>query len=76
MATCGDFSTCFSTYMPHAIEVAFAVIAVASAVAAATKTPRDDELAGRAYRIVDTLALNFGYAKEKPARDGGRFVPE
>lgn len=30
---------------------------------------------GKVYKIIDVLALNFGYAKDKPAEQaGGRFV--
>lgn len=58
-------------------ELAFAIIAAASAVAAITPTPADDHFFAKAYRIVDLLALNFGHAKEKPnAVKGGRFVAE
>ncbi|MEM7270964.1 MAG: hypothetical protein AAF401_17125 [Pseudomonadota bacterium] len=62
------------TYIPTFFNIAFGVIAVASTIAAATPTPKDDDLVGKAYRVVDLLALNFGYAKEKPAAPGGRFV--
>ena len=46
------------------IAVVTAVIAVASAIAALTPTPDDDTLVGKAYRIVDWLALNIGKAKQ------------
>lgn len=52
------------------------LIAAASAIAAVTPTPRDDNLVGKLYRLVDFLALNVGRAKDvAPNRDGGRFVP-
>lgn len=56
-------------------NVAFSIVAIASSVAAVTKTPEDDEWIGKAYKIIDILALNVGYAKEKPTKQaGGRFV--
>ena len=42
-----------------------AIVAAASAVAALTPTPTDDSFAGKAYKIVDWLALNVGKAKDK-----------
>tara|TARA_Y100000310_G_scaffold325665_1_gene389454 strand:+ start:77 stop:253 length:177 start_codon:yes stop_codon:yes gene_type:complete len=52
----------------HWVELCAAitsVIAAASACAALTKTPADDNAVGRLYKIVDILALNIGKAKEK-----------
>lgn len=76
MSNCGDFATCFVAYMPNAFEIAFAVIAVASSIAAITPTPADDKWVGKIYRVIDMLALNVGHAKETTKSDGGRFVPE
>ena len=45
--------------------VVTAVIAAASAIAALTSTPKDDTFIGKAYKIVDWLALNVFKAKEK-----------
>jgi len=41
-----------------------AIIAAASAVAALTPTPKDDTLVGKAYKVIDWLALNVFYAKK------------
>lgn len=47
------------------IEIVPIVISAASAIAAVTKTPRDDKLIGKLYRfLVDIPALNIGRAKE------------
>lgn len=46
------------------IGIATAVVAAASAIAALTPTPSDDTFVGKAYRIVDWLALNIGRAKD------------
>lgn len=45
--------------------VVTAIIAAASAIAALTPTPKDDTFIGKAYKIVDWLALNVFKAKEK-----------
>lgn len=75
MTSCGDIVTCVTTFWPIAFDIAFSAIAIASAITALTPTPRDDEWVGKIYRMIDMLALNVGYAKDKP-RAGGRFVPE
>ena len=41
------------------------IIAAASAIAALTPTPKDDTLIGKAYSIIDWLALNVLKAKDK-----------
>lgn len=53
----------------------FSIVAIASSIAAITKTPTDDEWISKVYKIIDVLALNIGYAKDKPRKiSGGRFV--
>ena len=46
------------------IGIATAIVTAASAIAALTPTPTDDTWVGKAYRIVDWLALNIGRAKD------------
>lgn len=41
------------------------IIAAASAIAAITPTPKDDTFIGKAYKIVDWMALNVFKAKDK-----------
>ena len=48
------------------IAIASSVVALASLIAAITPTPKDDSWVGKAYKIVDWLALNVGKAKDKP----------
>lgn len=76
MTDCSNIATCIVAYWPSLIEIAFSIISVASAIAALTPTPTDDNWVGKIYRIVDLFALNFGYAKDRPAKKGGRFVPQ
>ena len=47
------------------INVATAIVTAASGIAALTPTPKDDPVARAAYRILDTLAMNIGKAKDK-----------
>jgi uncharacterized membrane protein len=42
-----------------------AVIALASAIAAATPTPAPGTPLAKVYAVIDFLALNFGKAKDK-----------
>lgn len=46
-------------------SVATAVITLASAVAAATPTPKAGSTRAKAYKVIDFLALNVGKAKQK-----------
>ena len=46
------------------IGIITGVIALASAIAALTPTPKDDGWVKKAYKVVDLLALNVGKAKD------------
>ena len=41
------------------------IVSVCSMIAAITPTPVDDNLVGKAYKIIDWFALNIGKAKDK-----------
>tara|TARA_R110001592_G_C12895189_1_gene726064 strand:- start:434 stop:613 length:180 start_codon:yes stop_codon:yes gene_type:complete len=45
--------------------IATAIVAAASAIAALTPTPADDTIVGKAYKVIDWLALNVFKAKDK-----------
>jgi hypothetical protein len=47
------------------IEVALAIHAAASAIVALTPTPKDDKIVGKLYKIIETLALVVGKAKQR-----------
>ena len=47
------------------LTLATTMVTVASAIAATTPTPKDDELIGKLYKMIDLLALNIGKAKEQ-----------
>ena len=46
------------------LNIATAVVAACSAIAAMTPTPTDDSMVAKAYKIGDMLASNVGKAKE------------
>jgi hypothetical protein len=45
--------------------VVFAVISLASAIAAITPTPKEGTFLAKLYKVIDFLALNVGHAKSK-----------
>lgn len=47
------------------INLATAAVALFSAIAAVTPTPKDDHWAAKIYKIVDMIAMNVGKAKDK-----------
>ena len=55
----------FFILMPLWLNAALAAVTAASAITALTPTPKDDKLVGKAYRILEVIALNIGHAKEK-----------
>ena len=46
------------------ISIVTGVVALASAIAALTPTPKDDGWVKKAYKVIDLLALNVGKAKD------------
>jgi hypothetical protein len=41
------------------------IVSICSLIASLTPTPVDDNLVGKAYKIIDWFALNIGKAKDK-----------
>ena len=50
--------------MPEIFTVLLALHALASAITALTPTPKDDEFVGKAYKIIEKIALVIGKAKQ------------
>jgi hypothetical protein len=46
------------------IEALPYIITAASAICAATPTQKDDKILGKAYKLLELLALNVGKAKQ------------
>lgn len=46
------------------INIATAVVAVASTIASMTDTPKDDEIIGKIYKVLNIFALNFNKFKQ------------
>jgi|TARA_R110002074_G_scaffold30971_1_gene87194 hypothetical protein len=51
-------------YILDAFNIATALVALASAIAAVTPTQTDDNLVSKAYKWLDIIALNIGKAKQ------------
>jgi hypothetical protein len=49
-------------------SIVTAVIALASAIAAATPTPKEGTVLAKLYAVIDFLALNIGKAKDVGAK--------
>jgi hypothetical protein len=47
------------------VVILTSAVALASAVAAITPTPKDDGIVKKLYKLIDLLAINVGKAKEK-----------
>lgn len=47
------------------LEAALAIHAAASAICALTPTPKDDAILGKFYKVIETLALVVGRAKQR-----------
>lgn len=47
------------------IELALAIHAAASIVVSLTPTPSDDKFVGKLYKVIETLALVIGKAKQR-----------
>lgn len=52
-------------FLSNLVEIVTSIVCVASIVAAVTPTPKDDVWIGKLYGLIDLLALNIGFAKEK-----------
>lgn len=62
-----EFATSVGAAVPDWIAAIMLVMVGAKAIVALTPTPRDDEIVGKVYKVIEYLALNFGRAKDKPA---------
>jgi len=51
----------FSKY----VEAALAIHAAASVICALTPTPKDDAFLGKLYKVIETIALVVGKAKQR-----------
>ena len=47
------------------IELALAIHAAASIIVSLTPTPSDDKIVGKLYKVIETLALVVGKAKQR-----------
>jgi hypothetical protein len=47
------------------LQIALVLHAAASAICALTPTPSDDKLIGKIYKVIETMALVIGKAKQR-----------
>ena len=47
------------------VEAALAIHAAASVIVALTPTPKDDAVIAKLYKVIETIALVIGKAKQK-----------
>lgn len=55
----------FLLHLNQILEILFAFHAFACLITVMTKTPKDDEILGKIYKVIDFVALNVGYAKDR-----------
>ena len=61
-----DITTIFSSLLDNSyFQIVTALIALFSAIAAVTPTPKEGTWLAKVYRIVDFIAINVGKAKDK-----------
>lgn len=58
----------FFDQLPDWLNAVTGVIAAASAVTALTPTPKDDRIVAKAYKVVQILALNIGFARNRQGK--------
>ena len=54
-----------------AVSVITGIVCAASIICSLTPTPKDDELIGKLYKILEVAALNIGKAKMVPPTKPG-----
>ena len=54
------------------ISIVTSIVCAASFIAAVTKTPKDDQLIGKFYKVIEVLALNIGKAKMQAPKTKGK----
>ena len=57
-----------SIHLGELVTILTGAVTVASAIAALTPTPKDDNIVGKVYKVIDWLALNVHKAKDKPGQ--------
>lgn len=55
----------FLTSLTQYVEILLAIHAAASMITALTPTPKDDDFLGKVYKVIETMALVVGRAKER-----------
>ena len=61
-------------FVLNIISVVTGIVCAASIICSLTPTPKDDELIGRFYKLIEIAALNIGKAKEGNITNPIKFV--
>mgnify|MGYP003120366586 FL=1 len=61
-------------FVLNIISVVTGIVCAASIICSLTPTPKDDELIGRFYKLIEIAALNIGKAKEGNTTNPIKFV--
>tara|TARA_R100001082_G_scaffold31368_1_gene15959 strand:+ start:121 stop:324 length:204 start_codon:yes stop_codon:yes gene_type:complete len=61
-------------FILNIISVVTGIVCAASIICSLTPTPKDDQMIGRLYKIVEIAALNIGKAKEGSTANPIKFV--
>tara|TARA_R110000737_G_scaffold257709_2_gene266319 strand:+ start:40 stop:219 length:180 start_codon:yes stop_codon:yes gene_type:complete len=53
-------------FITELVGLVAGIVCAASFIASVTSTPKDDELLGKLYKVIEVMALNIGKAKMLP----------
>ena len=56
------------------VSVVTGIVCAASIICSLTPTPKDDQMIGKLYKIIEIAALNIGKAKEGSTTNPIKFV--
>jgi len=61
-------------FILNIISAVTGIVCAASIICSLTPTPKDDQMIGKLYKLVEIAALNIGKAKEGSTTNPIRFV--
>ncbi len=61
-------------FILNIISVVTGIVCAASIICSLTPTPKDDQMIGKLYKLIEIAALNIGKAKEGSTTNPIKFV--
>ncbi len=61
-------------FILNIISVVTGIVCAASIICSLTPTPKDDQMIGKLYKLIEIAALNIGKAKDGATTNPIRFV--